>query len=80
MTRDEIIADLREKNPVMKSGNDIDGYVEFTTEEYEAQINAWADYLIEEAETKAKAASDKAALLARLGITAEEAQLLLGGN
>jgi len=29
---------------------------------------------------EAKAATDKAALLARLGITAEEAQLLLGGN
>ena len=27
-----------------------------------------------------KAATDKAALLAKLGITAEEAQLLLGGN
>ena len=77
MTRDEIIADLREKNPVMKSGNDTDGYIEFTAEEYEAQINAWADYLIEDAETKAKAAADKAALFARLGITAEEAALLL---
>ena len=32
------------------------------------------------AEAKAKAEADKAALLARLGITAEEAQLLLGGN
>ena len=29
---------------------------------------------------EAKAAAAKAALLARLGITAEEAQLLLGGN
>ena len=29
---------------------------------------------------KAKAEADKAALLARLGITQEEAQLLLGGN
>jgi len=29
---------------------------------------------------KAKAEADKAALLTRLGITAEEAQLLLGGN
>ncbi len=29
---------------------------------------------------EAKAATDKAALLARLGITAEEAQLLLGSN
>lgn len=32
------------------------------------------------AEAKAKAEADKAALLDRLGITQEEAQLLLGGN
>jgi hypothetical protein len=31
-----------------------------------------------EAEAKAKAEADKAALLARLGLTAEEAKLLLG--
>jgi len=84
MTRDEIIADLKEKNPVMKSGNDTEGYVEYTAAEYEAQINEWADWV--EADTKvkedaqmaaAKAATDKAALLAKLGITADEAKLLL---
>jgi hypothetical protein len=37
------------------------------------------NYLIAEAEAEAKATA-KAALLERLGITAEEAQLLLGGN
>ena len=84
MTRDEIIADLREKNPVMKSGNDTDGYVEFTAEEYEAQINAWADWIEADLKAKedaikaaAKAETDKAALLAKLGITEEEAKLLL---
>jgi hypothetical protein len=39
-----------------------------------AQYNTWK---AEQAEVKATA---KAALLTRLGITAEEAQLLLGGN
>ena len=34
----------------------------------------------DEIAAEAKAASDKSALLARLGITSEEAQLLLGGN
>lgn len=34
----------------------------------------------EELATKAKAATDRTALLARLGITAEEAALLLGGT
>jgi hypothetical protein len=36
--------------------------------------------LADEATAKANAEAAKAALLARLGITAEEAKLLLGGN
>ena len=42
-----------------------------------AVAKAQGDALIE---AKAKAETDKAALLARLGITAEEAALLLGGT
>jgi uncharacterized protein YfaQ (DUF2300 family) len=38
-----------------------------------------ADYAARKAEAEAKATA-KAALLIKLGITAEEAQLLLGGN
>ena len=48
-----------------------------TKEEYEAgfaQYNAW------KAEQDAKAAADKAALLAKLGLTADEFKTLLGGN
>jgi hypothetical protein len=37
-----------------------------------------ADYSAWKAEQDAKAAADKAALLAKLGITADEAKLLLG--
>jgi hypothetical protein len=84
MTRDQVIAELKEKNPTMKSGNDTDGYVEFTSEEYEAQINEWADYLIAEAKFKKEAEkvkteteAAKSALLTKLGISAEEAALLL---
>jgi len=84
MTRDQVIAELKEKNPTMRSGNDTDGYIDFTPEEYEAQINEWANYIIAETKSKketekaeAEAASNKAALLTKLGITAEEAKLLL---
>lgn len=79
MTKDEIIADLKTKNPVMKSGNDTDGYVEFTKEEYEAQINEWADYLIEDAEIKEKTEAEKAtatAKLAALGLTTDDLKAL----
>jgi hypothetical protein len=49
----------------------------FLTEEELASKQAKSNALKAEAEAKATA---KAALLERLGITAEEAQLLLGGN
>jgi hypothetical protein len=42
------------------------------------ELNA-ANYMARKAEAEAKEAA-KAALLIKLGITAEEAQLLLGGN
>jgi hypothetical protein len=45
-----------------------------------AQIEADQAAAIEKAEAEAAKAEQKAALLERLGITAEEAQLLLGGN
>jgi hypothetical protein len=46
-----------------------------TKAEYEAGVIAYPAW---KAEQEAKAATDKAALLAKLGITADEAKLLLG--
>ena len=48
-----------------------------TKEQFENGFAAYDAWKAEQAETKAAA---KAALLERLGITAEEAALLLGGN
>ena len=46
-----------------------------------AQFTAgFAQYDAMKAEQSAKAAADKAALLVKLGITADEARLLIGGN
>jgi hypothetical protein len=56
---------------------------ELTDEEQAIRDQEVAAFLAQEAKVTAeieKAVADKAALLARLGITAEEAQLLLGGN
>jgi len=50
--------------------------VDLTAEEI-AVIKADEAAVIAEAEAKAKAEADKAALLAKLGITADEAKLLL---
>lgn len=81
MTKDEIKAELIAKNPVLRSGSDETGYQELNEEEYDAVIDKWADGIIakeEEAAAKLQAAEAKAALLERLGITADEAALLLG--
>jgi hypothetical protein len=52
---------------------------EMTNAEFAAYEADKAAYQARKAEAEAKATA-KAALLTRLGITAEEAQLLLGGN
>ena len=78
-TKQELIDQLKAENPKMVAninGEDI----ELTTEEYEKAASDWADMRLvqiaaEEAAVKAEA--DKAALLAKLGITADEARMLL---
>ena len=78
-TKAELIAQLKAENPTMVAninGKDI----ELTAEEYEKAASDWADMRLvqiaaEEAAVKAEA--NKAALLAKLGITADEAKLLL---
>ena len=52
---------------------------EMTDAEY-ADYQAQQSLVIAEQEAKAQTEANKAALLERLGITAEEAKLLLGGN
>ena len=79
-TKQEIIEIIKAENPTLKVGNDDAGYTELSAAEYEAQIAEWADArLIKEAkaaEVEAKATA-KAALLTQLGITEEQARLLL---
>jgi hypothetical protein len=79
MTKTEKIAELKIKYPILKKGVN-EKIVELDTKEYEATIEKWADVeLAQEAqqtEEKAMAAA-KQALLDRLGITADEARLLL---
>jgi hypothetical protein len=50
-----------------------------TTAEKKAREQAEADYAVRQAEAEAKAAQ-RQVILDRLGLTADEAQLLLGGN
>jgi len=83
MTKIERIAALKLENPVLTK--QINGKsIELDAAEYAETIEAWADAIIaKEAarnakDSKAEAdAISKAALLDRLGISAEEAKLLL---
>jgi hypothetical protein len=80
MTKNEIILQLKKDYPSLRDGSNINGYVELSAEEYEARINQWADNMLAkqaEAQAKLDAENAKAALLDRLGITADEAKLLL---
>ena len=79
-TKAEAIAALKLEYPTLRSGDDEQGYQDLSPADYEATIEAWADnQLADEAKTAEaeQAATDKAALLAKLGITADEAKLLL---
>ena len=53
--------------------------IELTADELAQRIKDEAEYAARDAAT-AKAVTDKAALLAKLGITEAEARLLMGGN
>ena len=77
MTKAQIVTKLKAEYPTLKVGDDERGYTDLSEAEYEATISQWADnQLASEVEATAQAA-DKAALLAKLGITADEAALLL---
>jgi hypothetical protein len=76
-TKSDKIAALKTKHPTLQVGSEQTGYTELNAEDYETKIAEWADNeLAIEAEI-AKAKADKEALLAKLGITADEAKLLL---
>jgi hypothetical protein len=83
MTRkQEIISALKAEYPEIRTGGG-DVYETLSPTDYEKAISDWADVQLE-AEVKAEQvlanAEARTALLTRLGITAEEAALLLGGT
>ena len=82
-TKTEMIAIIKAENPTLQIGDDEQGYTQLNAAEYEARVSEWVDSRLAELEQAAaiqQAEADRAALLARLGITAEEAALLLGGT
>jgi len=86
MTKAEIISKLKSEYPTLTKGED-DQVITLSAEEYDSVISSWADAELEkqakelaEAEALATAQAQRQALLDKLGITEDEARLLLGGN
>ncbi len=82
-TKEELLLEFRNNFPTIKVGSEELGYTFLESEEYEATINVWADDVLLKQEAEAlvtQNATDKAALLTRLGLTADEFKTLLGGN
>ena len=76
-TLKEIEKEIRTENPTLKTGDDVTGYTELATEEYEATITKWATNRYNKFKAIEDKAAAKEALLTKLGITAEEAAILL---
>jgi len=79
ITKQELIAQCKTENPKMVA-TILGEEIELSAEEYEKACNDWADMRlvqIADENAKAQAEADKVALLAKLGITADEAKLLL---
>jgi hypothetical protein len=81
-TKADLVAQCKEENPTMTAL--INGVETLLSDaEYEAACADWAEMrLIQIADenAKAQAEADKVALLAKLGLTADEFKTLLGDN
>lgn len=80
MTIEIIIARLKAEYPTIREGSEEVGYTQLEAKDYEATIAKWAKAELEmeeKAQAANKASAEKAALLAKLGIDADEAKMLL---
>lgn len=80
MTLNKLIKEIKLENPSLKSGSEETGYTELNQDEYDAIVLEWANNRLAKLQKKLEAeaqATAKAALLDRLGITEDEAKLLL---
>ena len=80
-TLNKMIEIIKAENPDgLRTGSEEEGYTDLTPIEYEEQILEWANNRLAKeakAELIAQTALAKEALLKKLGITADEAALLL---
>lgn len=77
-----MIAKLQSEYPTLKTGDDENGYVALTSEEYDETISKWADTELAkiaaetEAELKAAKKAEAEAKLAALGLDSDDLKVL----
>lgn len=79
-TKEQLIETLKLQFPTLQIGNDNDGYTDLSQKEYDTKIEQWADAKLLKIKKESELERQKIAkleLLNRLGITEEEAKLLL---
>ena len=77
-TLNEMIEIIKAENPnALRIGDDNSGYTDLSAAETEAQIAEWAANRLAKETRLAEAEAARQALLDKLGITADEAKLLL---
>jgi hypothetical protein len=80
-TKKQMIDSLKAEFPTLQIGDDKAGYTQLSANEYDAVIADWANVRLAKEQLKAEAEAKEAArqeILDRLGLTADEAKLLLG--
>ena len=77
MTLTQIVEQLKKDNPTIQEGSDDLGYTTLDPESYELKIDEWAKVIESKIKIEKQKAQRKADVLERLGITEEEAKLLL---
>jgi hypothetical protein len=78
-TKEEAILQLKKENPVIKKGDDEQGYTELEAADYEATIEGWADNVLAKEAAELEAAKPLTAaekLLAATGLTVAEYKAL----
>lgn len=80
ITKQEIIAILKDENPSLTIGNDDEGYTELSSKEYEATIAEWAEARLAKLAINAEKEAlrqTKISAYTKLGLTTEEIEALL---
>jgi len=77
MTKEQIITQLKKDHPQIKIGSEEQGYQVLESADYDQMIEIWANDLFERLQKEQALLESRQALLNKLGITIDEAKLLI---